>query len=44
LSQLTSNLGDETAALPIVKIYPLVAYSSSTSDIQFASLYPSSTT
>jgi hypothetical protein len=44
LSQFTSNLGDETAALPIVKIYPLVAYSSSTSDIQFASLYPSSTT
>jgi hypothetical protein len=30
----------ETAALPRVKTYPLVTYSSSTSDIQLSSLYP----
>jgi hypothetical protein len=33
----------ETIAPPRVKIYPLVAYNSSTSDIQYASLYPSNT-
>jgi hypothetical protein len=34
----------EIAPPPRVEAYPLVAYSSSTLDIQFALLYPSSTT